>query len=183
MAKCNRCDGGSYMLDGEENTCYHCEGTGRISEATAQADQRYALVEQLAAEQVSEQRRARNNNPDGEDWAFCAAENMMSEYDYTQSRIMDQVHVLLEKIGGGFNSVLDRVPEGATFNSVNELKRLLNCPVDDCDRPHCKGCGCHMLGSAFYCEGCIDGLKPSIVDDPKTPTDEDPRADEDNQPF
>ncbi len=94
MVKCPRCHKGwvRHHDEGEDfdSPCYHCGNTGWISEEQAFADSVGALAEKLAYIIVNERIEARNANPDGEGWAFCAAENMLTEYEYTQMAYLDE---------------------------------------------------------------------------------------------
>ena len=72
---------------GIEDVCYHCAGTGRIDEETQRHDRRARFAEQLASLVVSDMRAARDE--DTEDFAFCAAENGMSERDYATTLVWD----------------------------------------------------------------------------------------------
>jgi hypothetical protein len=72
---------------GIEDVCYHCAGTGRIDEETQRHDRRARFAEQLASLVVSDMRVARDE--DTEDFAFCAAENGMSERDYATTLVWD----------------------------------------------------------------------------------------------
>jgi hypothetical protein len=96
MPKCGQCEDGwvYYDEDGRRvrDACYHCGNTGFIDEATAFLDRLQCAAEFLARLEVDELRRLRNEDPEGEDWAFCAAECMMSPHDYYVARVMDRAH-------------------------------------------------------------------------------------------
>jgi hypothetical protein len=76
--ECTRCDDGYH----EDGPCYHCSTTGYIDEETHFQDQLSGIADTLAAYQVDEIRHAADSDPDGEGFAFRAAENMMSAHDY-----------------------------------------------------------------------------------------------------
>jgi len=95
MISCTQCGGEGRTPEREgdhlvEAPCYHCGTTGQISEELAGHDELGALAGWLACQSVAEERAARNEDPEGEDWAFCAAENMLTEYEYTQGRIWEK---------------------------------------------------------------------------------------------
>lgn len=122
MAKCGQCDGEGEQpsLDDYERNhgindfCYHCNGTGKITKELANDDFRTGLIEQLARENVEAEIAIRDTHPDGEDWAFLAAENMLSPTDYSQIRMMEEVDRLSQHL------------EGAEFTTLDELKWLMN---------------------------------------------------------
>lgn len=86
---CGKCGGkgGVTMRDDdgrvERDVCYHCAGSGKIDLETQHHDRMMLVCERLAKLHVAEMRKARDNDPEGEGWEFCAAENMMSVRDYT----------------------------------------------------------------------------------------------------
>jgi len=101
---CTRCDGDGYQYVDEgpdygppiKDACYHCDN-GFITEEQWQADRLERLSDILGGVAVARERASRNENPDGEDWAFCAAENQCSEYEYTQGRLVENtLHVQAE---------------------------------------------------------------------------------------
>lgn len=121
-AVCGKCygEGSQVSLDeyerarGIEDTCYHCSGTGRIEPGQAEEDKRLGLIEELAYEQIMKERDDRNNDEEGEGWTFAAAENMMSERDYTMARIMDREGQLIEAL------------RGKKFSTLKELKEVFS---------------------------------------------------------
>jgi hypothetical protein len=93
MNICHRCNGTGYQEYEEDNRlvqdgCYHCGTTGEVDAETAYHDQLGSVAHRLAYNYVSELKRARNSDPEGEGWDFCAAENMMSGVDYFYCHIM-----------------------------------------------------------------------------------------------
>jgi hypothetical protein len=119
--KCSRCygEGSRRSLDPEEedrgieDLCYHCGGSGRVDEETARHDAKAALIASLAAEMVRAEKKARDEDPEGENWAFCAAEDMLSEYEYTQARVWDREANIWSRV------------EGREFSTREELLALL----------------------------------------------------------
>lgn len=104
--ECSRCGGeGSEGYEEEPgrwvtDTCYHCSGTGKIDDETALHDAFGALVARMARFRVEALRKAKNEDMEGEGWAFCAAENMMSEWDYTTERVWAEESRLHQELEG-----------------------------------------------------------------------------------
>jgi hypothetical protein len=67
-------------------------------------DRLQAVCERLAEIHVNDMKRDRDSNPDGEDMAFCAAENGLREYEYLQGLHMD--------FSGGFSQILKGLYDG-----------------------------------------------------------------------
>lgn len=129
MPKCSRCYGEGSRESFDENeqergirdVCYHCGGSGEVDEETAQHDRQQAIIASLAGERVAAMRKARNEDPNfnGEDWAFCAAENMQTEHEYTTECVWAE----MDRIGA-------QVPEDRMFNTREELIAILSEPLD-----------------------------------------------------
>jgi hypothetical protein len=85
LMKCPRCHNG-YQDDG--GACYHCGTTGEISDELYFTDQVTNLCLEIAIQLVHDRRKLSNQNPDGEGWAFHAAECGCSEQVYTQGQIL-----------------------------------------------------------------------------------------------
>lgn len=86
--KCEKCQGSGtqhYEEDGRQvsDTCYRCSGSGKVDEETAHFTKLERVAAIVGAAYVSAWRDSCNNDPEGEGWAFRAAENMMCESDYT----------------------------------------------------------------------------------------------------
>jgi len=83
--RCTRCADGVdfYEEDGRtiRDACYHCGATGWIDDETHRYDRLQAIVAQFAVTAAHERRARMDMNEDGEDFAFCAAENMMTTND------------------------------------------------------------------------------------------------------
>jgi hypothetical protein len=86
--KCEKCGGSgsqSYEEDGRpvSDTCYRCSGSGRVDTETAHMTKLERVASIVGAAYVQGWRKSCNEDPEGEGWVFRAAENMMSEHDYT----------------------------------------------------------------------------------------------------
>lgn len=92
--KCPECEAGFRIVEEDgrriQDACYHCGNTGFITPEEYYRDQIRWAAELLAADMVNSLKAARNSDPEGEGWDFCAAENGMSSYEYTQARWMEQ---------------------------------------------------------------------------------------------
>jgi hypothetical protein len=94
MPKCNRCLGmgyDEYEEDGRQihEACYHCGNTGEISEEEYFHDCLGFIAGGMAYKTVLERKRAMNEDPEGEGFDFCAAENMMTSFDYFEMLVYD----------------------------------------------------------------------------------------------
>ncbi len=107
MPICGACGGSGSVLScdpvevarGIDEPCYHCGTTGKVSEEQAKRYRLVSVAGQLAEQEVEAWRASCNLNPDGEGWAFRAAENMMAERDYTLAVIMetqDRIEIWLD---------------------------------------------------------------------------------------
>lgn len=76
---------------GIEDDCYHCGTTGKVDDETARNDCLMYVVSLLAMVAVNAMRKAYDSDPEGEGWAFRAAENMMTEWEYTEDAISWQI--------------------------------------------------------------------------------------------
>lgn len=87
---CRRCDGEGRQRWEEDgvlciDACYGCGGRGWVDAQQAH-DQRLGYAcERLGALWAAAYRRARDSDEEGEGFAFCAAEHMMSPRDYEQA--------------------------------------------------------------------------------------------------
>jgi hypothetical protein len=92
FSTCTRCNGEGSVpsLDeherarGIEDTCYHCGNTGKVDAETAYEDRVYGLAHLLGDAMVRAERDACDSDPQGEGFAFQAAENGVSLHDYMQ---------------------------------------------------------------------------------------------------
>jgi hypothetical protein len=79
MPKCTNCQGDGFVVyyeDGRQvqDVCYHCGTTGFVSEEQDARDTITQRIEKIACDNVARWRAARDNDPECENWAFCAAE-------------------------------------------------------------------------------------------------------------
>lgn len=93
--ECGRCCGKGRQEWEEDDrdvsdVCYRCAGTGRISEESAHDLLVQRVAEVLAHNYIEDYRRACNEDPNGDGWALHAAENMMTERDYTVAAKADK---------------------------------------------------------------------------------------------
>lgn len=103
MAKCSRCDGFGYEVHDEDNrrvqdTCYHCAGAGEVEPEVDQQDRLLRVARSIAIQFEKEYRTARDNDPEGEGYEFCAAENMMSVHDYFEDRVSDRKFNIIDQL-------------------------------------------------------------------------------------
>ncbi len=102
MPACGRCEDGfvEYEEDGRlvRDACYHCSNTGYINDETVFKDLLEHAASIIAEGEVYEWRDARNADPDGEGWDFCAAENGMSGWDYFQARVWDRTVQVMNEL-------------------------------------------------------------------------------------
>lgn len=102
MVKCSKCDNGKVTYDEDGRTvtdvCYHCLGSGSIDEDTHFHDRLGNVGKTLAYLAESEYRQWRNEDPEGEGYDFCAAENMMTSYDYFTARCWDRESEIQDKL-------------------------------------------------------------------------------------
>jgi DnaJ-class molecular chaperone len=92
--KCMKCNGEGRVTFEEDgrmvtDACYRCGATGQVDEETDLQSRIEAAAGQLAVAHVDRMIAARNEDPEGEGWAFCAAENMMTERDYSAMHVYD----------------------------------------------------------------------------------------------
>lgn len=87
MNICYTCngDGVEYFYDDrfEHHICYHCNGSGHVSDETMFHDDLYCVAYSLASQYVHSMIQAANNDPEGDGFALIAAENGLSQSDYT----------------------------------------------------------------------------------------------------
>ena len=87
--ECTRCYGEGYETYDEDgrmvtDACYHCGTTGLIDEETLFHDKLMDVAKAIAYDEITQYKKSRDNDEyyEGEDFAFCAAENLMTSHDY-----------------------------------------------------------------------------------------------------
>lgn len=105
MNACTRCGGAGYETyedDGRmvRDACYHCGTSGHIDDDTLFHDKLAGVASAIAIANVSAMRKARNSDEEGEDWDFCAAENMMSGHDYFRVKVWEETDSILADMDG-----------------------------------------------------------------------------------
>jgi hypothetical protein len=105
MFTCRRCNGSGYEFYEEDgrnvrDACYHCATTGLVDSDLDFQDRLRDVANTLAYRSVSDYKLARNSSNEGyeEDFAFCAAENQMTEYDYFRTLVWDEEYSNMEKL-------------------------------------------------------------------------------------
>lgn len=134
MPKCLRCSGQgreSYEEDGRlvTDVCYHCAGSGEVEPEVDLHDRLVRVAYTIAYQEEMQYRKARDTEPEGEDYAFCAAENMLSVNDYFQERVQDRQYKLVAQM-----SSLDSAIQNALLD-WNE-KRLSERPTEPAPSPN-----------------------------------------------
>lgn len=104
MRECGHCFGegeneiqedGHYFFE----RCLPCGGSGQLDEQAMREDDLSSIASWLAWGEATEYRKAANEDPEGEGWAFAAAENMMTEYEYTQDVYYSKFYRFMQQIG------------------------------------------------------------------------------------
>lgn len=99
--KCG-CDNGwvFWEEDGREvkDPCYHCGNTGIIDDTTYFHDQLGAVAYVLAHMEECDFRKACRDEEHGMDYDLCAAENMISTYDYFCLRVENRMNAIMDKL-------------------------------------------------------------------------------------
>lgn len=94
MSGCLRCGGvgmNAWWEDDRwcEDVCYACGGSGDVDPEHAFEQRLDAAFDTLGRRQARAYRIAVNEDPDGDGFGLCAAENMLSERDYEEALAMD----------------------------------------------------------------------------------------------
>lgn len=127
LLTCGKCGGrgkDTWEEDGRTVTdvCYHCAGSGRIDEETAHHDRMMRIGGELAYLHVQGMIKSRNEDPEGEGWAFCAAENMLSERDYTMATTDDFAYTFAEKLSSLPHNLQVLLADTLEAKWANDLK-------------------------------------------------------------
>lgn len=99
MRTCRRCsgEGGLRSLDDHEaergifDLCYHCGGSGRVTDEVDDEDEVEDLLMSLAWARAYAWRAAVNSDPEGEGFDFRAAESGCSSYEYLTGRAYQEL--------------------------------------------------------------------------------------------
>jgi hypothetical protein len=147
MPTCGRCGGSgreTYEEDGRQVTdaCYHCGTTGQIDDDLAWHDRLMVCAGVIALAEESEYRHWRNNDPEGEDYDFCAAENGLRGYEYFQVRTDDRMYQWAPKLAElpqesqeflvAWCEQVDGYPWAVPTRPTTVLPPLLLEPVEAC---------------------------------------------------
>lgn len=100
MPKCPQCNGTGYESFWEDDhffqdACYHCGNTGHLSDEELMHDKLKNVIYSLAQYLADEYINSKDDNPDGEDFVFIAAENGLSYNDYRSGVICGYVDQLI----------------------------------------------------------------------------------------
>jgi len=149
--RCVRCEGLGYREDREgdrlvRDPCLHCNGKGCVSYRVASVDRHEALCETIAYARVDAQRKACNENPEGEGWAFHAAENMMHEHEYTQARIWETTGIVQDEL------------KALSYETLNAL-----CDLLDIDMPPCLDQNLNLTMMSLSRRGMMKATVPRIL--------------------
>lgn len=162
MVRCPECVDGWRMVDEPgcgpiKDACYHCANSGFITDEQARHDRMRGIAEGMGHRAMCAIRDARNSNPDGEDFAFCAAENMCSEYEYGLGIAADYADRMLRH-----------------FEAIDAKDRLLmDCLMDAIDPPAKAPAKADPFddGDDFDYDGDTDP-EPTVIEPPAPPTPE-----------
>jgi hypothetical protein len=94
MATCPRCNGEGFRMVQEDHggplvkdSCYHCGETGKVSEEQLRSDKVQGLIAIIAGRLCYKAEQDCKSHPEGEDWAFEAAESGCSLEVYRYGRL------------------------------------------------------------------------------------------------
>ena len=92
---CEKCNGSGNQCWTEDDRevldmCYACAGSGKVDEDALHSQRMQKVIAIIAQNIILGLREACNEDPCGEGWDFAAAENMMTEWDYTKTRIYEK---------------------------------------------------------------------------------------------
>lgn len=104
--KCGQCQGEGEVWEDEEghpqggvfDVCYHCAGSGKVDEETDFHDRLHAVAASLAYQQESDYKKACNEDPDGDGYDLCGAENGLSSYDYFRVRVWERTDRIAQEL-------------------------------------------------------------------------------------
>ncbi len=128
-AKCEKCGGSgseSYEEDGRmvSDTCYRCSGSGKVDDEVNHHTRMEQVAHIVGAAYVQGWRKSCNEDPEGEGWVFRAAENMMSEHDYTLAMTYEKAAEVGEEL-----SKLSHLAQVALIEALLPKPRTVTAPV------------------------------------------------------
>jgi hypothetical protein len=82
----------------QTDACYHCGNTGIVEDDVDFSDKLELVATSMAYSHVKQYKQYCDSNPDGEGFAFAAAENMMAPWDYEKALVYDYVPQFLNKL-------------------------------------------------------------------------------------
>lgn len=94
--QCPKCDGSGWQQIEEDvgvfvgHACFYCGNTGLIPESRFKTYKLDQFINMVAGVLIAKKKQAMDEDPYGEGWAFHAAENGMSEYEYSMDRQMSE---------------------------------------------------------------------------------------------
>ncbi len=105
MSTCSHCQGEGFQTYEEDgrmvrDSCYHCAESGEVDEDTDFLDRLVQVAATLAYQVEREYRQACNNDPDGDGYDLCAAENGLSSFDYFRCRVWERTDTIAAQLGG-----------------------------------------------------------------------------------
>jgi hypothetical protein len=105
MPTCPGCNGEGFKMVQEDHggpllkdSCYKCGETGKVSDAEMRAFQVQCLIDELASVMVAKAEKNCADHPDGEDWAFAAAESGCSLEEYRHARHFQETIEIAERL-------------------------------------------------------------------------------------
>jgi hypothetical protein len=95
LINCPNCEGGVRYDRDEigrttEDGCYTCQGNGKLTREAYDVIRYREMLDTIAGKVVDKMIQGANSDPEGEGWAFHAAENGLHPHEYTQHRVMDE---------------------------------------------------------------------------------------------
>lgn len=103
MATCSHCNGSrteTWEEDGltVSGCCYHCAGTGQVDDQLDHQDQLRRVASALAYLSETEYRKKCDRDPEGESYAFMAAESMLSPEEFFNARVCESTSDYVDQL-------------------------------------------------------------------------------------
>jgi hypothetical protein len=131
MPVCTRCNGEGYETYDEDgrtvtDACYHCGTTGTVDPEIDFEDKVRRFARSLAYDYITELRKARNEDPEGDGWDLCAAESGLSSYDYFELMVTEREITFAEDLLKLSHTLLDFLMDkfNRDHDTVLELRKL-----------------------------------------------------------